>query len=62
MTGRSFSLKPFPPISPPLNYKITGHIARRSHQLAIRYDLRGDLAELVIPAPAARPARRHGRD
>jgi hypothetical protein len=60
MTGRSFSLKPFPPISPPLNYKITGHIARRSHQLAIRYDLRGDLAELMIPAPADIPARRHG--
>ncbi|MDO9533056.1 MAG: DOMON-like domain-containing protein [Deltaproteobacteria bacterium] len=60
MSGRNFSLQPFPPICPRLNFKITGHIARRSHQLAIRYDLRGDLAELVIPAPAAMPARRHG--
>ena len=59
MTGRDFSLQPFSPIGPPLTIKITGHIARRSRQLAIRYDLRGDLAELVIPAPAARPARRH---
>ncbi|MBU4234656.1 MAG: hypothetical protein KKF43_19265, partial [Proteobacteria bacterium] len=60
MNGQDFSLKPFSPISPPLNFKITGHIARRSHQLAIRYDLRGDLAELMIPAPAAVPARRQG--
>ena len=65
MNGRSFSLQPFSPIGPPLNFKITGHIARRSRQLAIRYDLRGDLAELVIPAPAdyaGSPARALGRD
>ncbi len=60
MNGQAFSLKPFSPISPPLNFKITGHIARRPRQLAIRYDLRGDLAELMIPAPADVPARRHG--
>jgi hypothetical protein len=60
MNGQDFSLQPFSPISPPLDFKITGHIARRSNQLAIRYDLRGDLAQLMIPAPAARPARRHG--
>ena len=60
MNGRSFSLQPFSPIGPPLNFKITGHIARRPRQLAIRYDLRGDLAELMIPAPAHIPARRAG--
>jgi len=60
MNGQDFSLKPFFPISPPLNIKFTGRIMRHSHQLAIRYDLRGDLAQLVIPAPAAMPARRHG--
>ena len=60
MNGRSFSLKPFSPISPPLNFKITGHIARRPRQLAIRYDLHGPLTELVIPGPADMPARRHG--
>jgi hypothetical protein len=60
MNGQDFSLQPFSPISPPLNFKITGHIARRSNQLAIRYDLQGDLAELMIPAPADLPARRHG--
>jgi hypothetical protein len=60
MTGRSFSLQPFSPSGPPLNIKISGHIARRSHQLAIRYDLRGDLAELMIPAPADMPVRQQG--
>ena len=28
--------------------------------LTIRYDLRGDLADLVMPAPVDMPARRHG--
>jgi hypothetical protein len=60
MTGRSFSLQPFSPSSPPLNFKITGKIARRAAKLAIRYDLRGPLAELVIPAPADPSSRRHG--
>ena len=60
MNGRSFSLQPFSPIGPPLNLKISGHINRRPRQLAIRYDLRGDLAKLMIPAPADMPARRHG--
>jgi hypothetical protein len=60
MNGQDFSLKPFSPIDPPLNFKITGHIARRPRQLAIRFDLRGDLAELMIPAPADMPARRQG--
>jgi hypothetical protein len=60
MSGRSFSLQPFSPIAPPRTIEITGHIIRRPRQLAIRYDLRGDLAELIIPEPAAMPARRQG--
>jgi hypothetical protein len=60
MNGRSFSLQPFSPLDPPLTIKLTGNIVRRSHHLAIRYDLRGDLAQLVLPAPAASPARRPG--
>ena len=60
MSGSIFSLQPFSPIGPSLNIKITGHIIRRPRQLDIRYDLVGDLAEVVIPAPAAMPARRHG--
>lgn len=60
MKGQDFSLQPFSPISPALNFKITGHIARHAHQLAIRFALQGKLAELMIPAPADIPARRHG--
>jgi hypothetical protein len=60
MNGQDFSLQPFSPISPALNFKITGHIARHAHQLAIRYDLHGPLAELVIPALADLPSRKHG--
>ena len=60
MNGQDFYLQPFSPSRPPLNFKITGQIARRSNQLAIRYDLRGDLSELMIPAPADVAARRHG--
>jgi len=60
MNGRDFSLKPFSPISPGLDFTITGNITRRADILAIRYELRGKLAELVIPAPAGIPARRHG--
>jgi hypothetical protein len=60
MSGQDFSLQPFPPLSPPLTIKITGHINRRPRQLAIRFDLRGDLTELMIPPPAEIPARRQG--
>ncbi len=60
MNGQDFSLQPFSPIPPALDFKITGHIARRPRQLAIRYDLHGPLAELVIPAPADLPSRKHG--
>ena len=60
MNGQDFSLQPFSPINPALNFKVTGHIARHAHQLAVRYDLQGPLTELVIPAPADLPSRRHG--
>jgi hypothetical protein len=60
MSGRSFSLQPFSPINPPLTITIDGHIIRLPRQLAIRYDLRGDLPNLIIPAPAALPVRRQG--
>jgi hypothetical protein len=60
MNGQDFSLQPFSSVDPPITIKITGQIIRRPRQLAIHYDLRGDLAELMIPAPANLPARRHG--
>jgi hypothetical protein len=60
MSGRSFSLQPFPVAGHPPRVTIVGSIARRSNTLAIRYALLGRLADLVIPAPAAVPARRYG--
>ena len=60
MSGRDFSLQPFSPLAPRLTIEITGHIMRRPRQLAIRFELRGDMTKLVIPAPAALPARRQG--
>ncbi len=60
MNDRSFSLQPFPPVSPPPDFKITGSIVRRADTLAIRYALQGRLAALAIPAPADLPARKNG--
>jgi hypothetical protein len=60
MNGRDFSLQPFLATSLPPDIKIAGSIARGAAILAIRYDLRGRLAELAIPEPAEMPARRHG--
>jgi hypothetical protein len=58
MTSRNFSLQPFSPGLSDL--EITGTIARQTHRLAVRYVLHGPLENLVIPAPAGMPARRHG--
>jgi hypothetical protein len=60
MIPRSFSLHPFPGEAPRFPLGITGTIARRGHILALRYELRGDLAALALPDPADRPARRDG--
>jgi hypothetical protein len=60
MNGRDFLLQPFAPAGPPADITIGGTIFRGAATLAIRYVLRGRLAELVIPPPAEIPARRHG--
>jgi hypothetical protein len=60
MNGQDFSLKPFSPLNPPHDYRITGAIARQAHRLAVRYALQGPLEKLVMPTPAEPPARRHG--
>jgi len=60
MNEGSFSLEPFPTADPVPGLKFTGTIARRSHSLVLVYDLRGPVAELIIPAPAAVPARKTG--
>jgi hypothetical protein len=60
MKVQSFSLQPFSQADPRPAVTITGTITRRAHTLAIRYDLRGPLADLAIPGPADTPGRRHG--
>ena len=60
MNRQNFSLEPFPSDGPLPSVKITGNIARRGDKLAVRYHLRGDPAELIVPAPADRPGRKHG--
>jgi hypothetical protein len=60
MSPRSFTLQPFPGEASRFSLAIAGAIARRAHLLALRYELRGDLAEVAFPEPARRPARRGG--
>ncbi len=60
MNRRDFSLEPFPMNGPLPSCRISGSIARRGDTVSILYSLQGNLAELVIPAPAHRPARRDG--
>jgi len=59
MNGRRFSLKPLPSdgILPEVN--ISGTIARHLNTLAIRYELTGNLSELVVPLPVDLPARKN---
>lgn len=59
MNDQSFSLQSFSSASPLPNLKIAGNIARCSNTLAIRYELLGHLAELVIPAQADVLARKN---
>jgi hypothetical protein len=59
MNTRSFALEPFSPdLRPAL--QVTGQLARRGQTLALHYALLGPLSQVVIPAPAAAPARRQG--
>jgi hypothetical protein len=59
MKTQSFYLQPFPSAGTLPDLVLTGGIARRSHILAIDYRLCGRLTGVLIPAPAARPARVH---
>jgi hypothetical protein len=59
MTARDFSLQAFPGTGLQLDLKITGSVTRHYHTFDIRYVLHGPLADLLIPAPAEAPTRRH---
>jgi hypothetical protein len=60
MNNQSFSLQPFPSARPLPSVTMGGTIARHANALAIRYTLLGRLGEVVIPEPAAMPARKGG--
>ncbi len=60
MSARSYSLRSCPADGFIPDVRIAAEITRRSNILALRYVLHGALAKLVIPAPAARPERKHG--
>ena len=57
MMPKAFSLKPFPAAGLPPGIVITGYAARSEEKLSVRYELRGPLTQLLIPAPADMPAR-----
>ena len=60
MIPKSFTLRPFPGTVPRFPLEITGSIARGSHTLNLRYEIRGELAAVALPGPAESPARRQG--
>jgi hypothetical protein len=53
-----FFLKPFPGEGSPAGVTIGGTIARSADALTVRYEMRGDLSMLSIPAAAEAPRRK----
>jgi hypothetical protein len=56
---RRFSLQPFSEAGRQSELKIAGRISRISNRLAIHYRVAGQLAEVLIPAPADIPSRKN---
>ncbi len=54
MNPARFFLMPFPGEGNPAGLTIGGSIARRAETLSVRYEVRGDLSKVEIPAAAAR--------
>ena len=52
-----FLLKPFPGEGNPANVTVGGSIARNADTLSVRYEVRGNLSKLSIPAGAEAPRR-----
>ncbi|MBI5058106.1 MAG: DOMON-like domain-containing protein [Nitrospirae bacterium] len=59
MSGKSFSLIPFPSTGTRPGYKINGSIYRRDNALTVSYSLTGPLSECVVPVPANIPIRKN---
>jgi len=60
MHPRRFLLKPFPGEGNPAGLAIGGSIARRADTLSVRYEVRGNLSKVELPA-AAKAHRRQDR-
>ena len=58
MSQGTFRLIPFEGKSAPLNWIVTAHLSRRFNILAIRFELSGNLQEIVIPPLANAPSRK----
>ncbi|MBE9006143.1 DOMON-like domain-containing protein [Fortiea sp. LEGE XX443] len=59
MNEQKFSLQPFASDNLLPDVQITGNIARNAHQLAVTYNLLGDLTEIIIASPSDTPTRKH---
>jgi len=58
MNPMTFSLNPFPGDGNPAGLTIGGSITRRADTLWVRYEVRGDLSKVSIPAAAGTPRRK----
>lgn len=59
MNEQIFSLQPFACDSLAPDVQIIGNITRHDHQLAISYQLLGELSKIAIAPPANTPSRKH---
>ncbi|MDZ7955427.1 DOMON-like domain-containing protein [Nostoc sp. DedQUE09] len=59
MNKQTFSLQSFPSTESFPDLKITGNISRNANQLAISYNLEGDLKDIAIFPPSNAPSRKH---
>ena len=57
MRSRRFLLTPFPGEGNPAGVTIGGSIGRRADALSVRYEVRGNLSKVSIPASADSPRR-----
>jgi len=57
MPARRFLLKPFPGEGNPTGVTIGGSIGRRADALSVRFEVRGDLLKVALPAAAETPRR-----
>jgi hypothetical protein len=60
MTGRTFTLAPFPGSAFPEGMRITGAVIRRGGELDLRLEMKGPLDRIVLTEPAPAPERRVG--